>query len=104
MNNRISWLPLVTGYLILLCSAVTLVPLISGRSTWLVPFGLVGGIFCGIAPRMVGRFDFRGAGLWIGGSFRREGLPLEGGFRPSTPSSAGERSPNPESSREPRGD
>jgi hypothetical protein len=104
MNNRISWSLLVTGYLILLCSAVTLIPLITGRSTWLVPFGLLGGIFSGISPRMVGRFDFKGAGLWIGGSFPRDEGFLEGGFRRATPNRPEGHSSPPRSNKEPPGD
>jgi hypothetical protein len=81
MNNRISWSLPGNGYLILLCSAVTLIPLISGRSTWIVPFGLAGAIFCGISPRMIGRFYFKGPGFVFGGYLRRDGPSLEGGFK-----------------------
>jgi hypothetical protein len=108
MNNRIPWSRAYTGYLILLCSAVTLIPLISGRLPWLVPFGLAGAIFCGVSPRMVGRFYFKAAGVLIGGSFRREedfeDDFVEGDFKGPAPNLSKRHSPTPGSNREPRGD
>lgn len=100
MNSRTPWAALRNDYLILLSSAVVLVPLISGRSIWLVPLGLAGAIFSGVSPRMIGRFDLKGAGIWISGSFQRADSSLKGGFNRRDRDSPGSR--DPESSREPR--
>jgi hypothetical protein len=70
MGNRLSWPPLRSDLVGALCITVVVVSMITGRWPGVLVFALAGAIFCGISPRMKGRFGFRGGGgTEIGGEF-----------------------------------
>lgn len=88
MNNRITWPPLRTDIVGVLCLAIAIACFVFGRWPFFAGGALVGAIFCAVSPRMKGPFGFSaGSGTRIGGEFedpdpRRGQLHLEGAEEP----------------------
>jgi hypothetical protein len=70
MNNRLSWPPLRTDVMGLVCICIAMTSLIVGRWPGFAVMALAGAIFCAVSPRMKGPFGFQGGGgTQIGGTF-----------------------------------
>jgi hypothetical protein len=70
VNNQLTWPPLRTDVMALVCIAIALACLVIGRWPALAVLALVGAIFCSVSPRMSGPFGFQGGGgTQIGGTF-----------------------------------
>jgi len=69
MNNRLSWPPLRTDVMAVLCLALVVACLVTDRWPAVAVLALAGAIFCAVSPRMTGPFGFTSSGTQIGGTF-----------------------------------
>lgn len=69
MHNHLTWPPLRTDAIGVVCVVFAFGCLIAGRWPALAGLALVGAIFCAVSPRMRGPFGFQGGGTSIGGTF-----------------------------------
>jgi hypothetical protein len=67
--NRLSWPPLRSDVIALICIGVVIFCPANNRWPGLAIFALAGAIFCAVSPRMQGQFGFSGSGVQIGGEF-----------------------------------
>ncbi len=70
-GDALRWPPLRSDVVAAGCLLVTFFCLVAGRWPSLALAGLVGWIFAGILPRMIGRFVLEVLGAKLGGSFER---------------------------------
>lgn len=69
MNNHLTWPPLRTDVMAVVCVVIALACVLLGRWPAIAGLALAGAIFCAVSPRMTGPFGFKGGGTQIGGTF-----------------------------------
>ena len=70
MGNRITWPPLRTDVMALICVALAFYAIAKDASPAIAVAAIVGAVFCAISPRMKGPFGYSGGGgTRIGGEF-----------------------------------